>query len=513
MNRNNYLSSNQLIEKARDKIVPIPSQINAQKELATLISLHLNNIIAIDNGVPADELVSLSSFIVGGTGSGKSHIAQNLAKVCNLNFERVDCANITSSGYKGRNINTVLSGILEKKPNWFEEGGVILWDECDKLRDRGFLAYDVYSPVKDFLVLLEKGDYTFTTENKQSVTINLDKTMFLFSGACAQITPLLEKKHKREKHLGFSLEPNDHPDETCDLLSLISLQDLIDYGFMPEFIGRLKKCIYIPPITLEGYQLLVGDSTAKTSVINKYQHIFETRGVEFEITSNARKLIAQKALKEGLGARSIEAVMSSVVIEAHNHIDSAIDCNKVILSTTKEGNFSLKYHKGNRSQKPCMKEKRLLSDDELDISITRKIDSKLKRQGFCRNICETANLQDKQQEELLYSFLYTVCYYLSNAVRPHERTYLNLMKLAKATVNSKEVCASTITPFEIICNDYTAKVHSESEQLSFEDEFLPFYLQFKKLSYGANLSKQLVEPLHLTLGAVIKPTSLVREII
>ena len=149
-----YLSADELISLAKEKIVPIPSQENAQKEVATLIAMHLNNIKAIENGVPRDELPSLTSYILGSTGSGKSHITKNLAKICGLNFEKVDCANITQSGCRGRNLSNALADILSKNPNWFDEGGIILFDEADKMRYVGDNHYDAYSPQQDFLCML-----------------------------------------------------------------------------------------------------------------------------------------------------------------------------------------------------------------------------------------------------------------------------------------------------------------------------------------------------------------------
>ena len=496
MNEINYLSTVQLIQKAREKIVPLPTQIRAQEELATLFSLHMNNIKAIENGVPADELPALSSFIIGGTGSGKSHMSQNLAKACGLNFERVDSSNLTSAGYRGRNVNHVISGILEKNPNWFEEGGVILFDEADKLRTVGYFAYDVYSPQKDFLCLLEKGDYTLLSEDKKTVTVNLDKTLILFAGACAQITPLLEKKYAKKKTLGFSTDVTDTQEEAIELLSKATLEDIKNYGFMPEIVGRLKQVIYIPPIDIEGYKILVNDS-ARTSAVNKFKHVFEeTRGVKFKITSSARDLIAEKALKEGLGARSIEGVLNKIIVDAHNHVDRNPECNKVVL-TVKDGEFKLNYYNGARIQKKVASEKPVtVTDADLDINIKEELENRLLLHIFCSDICDFASPPNKFHEAVLFSFLHTVCYYLAKEVRPSERTYLSIIKLARATERQAGESMDTITPFEIICNDYLAKPHEGREKLDLEDGFLPYYLQFKKVSCGMDVTDIIVKSLH-----------------
>ncbi len=511
MNNNiTYLTTNQLIEKAKDKIIALPTQERAQIELATIFSMQTNKIKAIENGVPADELPSLSSFIIGGSGSGKSHITQNLAKSCGLNFARIDCANITSSGYKGRNISNAFSGILESNPNFFDSA-IVLFDEADKMRMSGENPHhDATSAQKDFLMLLEGGDYTFSSDDKKDITINLDKTLFLFSGACAKLGPQLARRYKKKNTLGFLNETKITDEETLvEPLSKVTLEDLKSYGFMPEIVGRLKQIIYIPDIDLEGYKILV-NSEVKTSAVNKYKHIFETRGVEFKITNSACNLIAERALKEGLGARSIEGVLNKAIFDAHNHVDTHPKINTVIL-TTKDGEFKLNYHNGERIYKALPTVPQIISDDDLNIDIAQEIRNKLALHNFCSKMCEFANLSNKYQEELFFNFLHTTCYFLANATRKSERSILNIKKLAEATDCTKRENSDAISPYEIICNDFLAAEHSKDEQLGLEDGFLPYYVQFKKLSCGLNVSNIIIEALNTATIPYLKSKTVVQE--
>lgn len=508
MNEINYLSTNQLIKKAREKIVPLPTQARAQEELGTLFSLHMNNIKAIENGVSPDELVSLNSFVIAGTGCGKSHMTQNLAKACGLNFARIDCANITPAAYKGRNLSNALSGIISDNPNFFDDGCIILLDEIDKVgtvRD----GDGSVTVAKDFLVLLEGGQYTFNGDDKKDITIDLSKCLFLLCGACSKLQAELEKKYKKKNSLGFSTGSNETQTEEVDVLSKVKLQDLTFY-FMPEIVGRLRQLIYIPQIDIEGYKMLVNDS-AKTSAINKYRHIFETRGVKFAITKSGCDAIAQKALKEGLGARSIESVLNTTLIDAHNYVDRNPECNKVVLTANKNGEFKLNYYNGERIQKKTASEKSApVTDAELDIRIDDDISSNLLRHIFCHEICDFANLPNRYHEDLLHSFLHTTCFYLYTQTRPSENTYLNLVKLAKATERNEDE-PDSITPFEIICNDYIAKPHKGREKLDLEDGFLPYYLQFKRLSYGRDVSELLVNALHTAILPYSKAKAVNKE--
>lgn len=492
MKKITYLTADELISRAREKIVPIPSQEKAQMEIATLISMHLNNIKAIENGVPRDELPSLTSYILGSTGSGKSHITKNLAKICGLNFEKVDCANITQSGYRGRNLSNVFSDILSANPDFFKEGGIILFDEADKMRFTGDNPYhDVYSPQQNFLCILEDGQYTFTDESKNAGIISFDKTLFLFSGACAKITPLLETKYRKKHSLGFASDDKSNTDDKSELLSKTTLEDLKDYGFMSELCGRMQRIIYIPDIDMSGYRHLITDS-AKTSALNKYKNCFNARGVKFKITDNAVNLIAETSMKQKLGARSIESVLGEAVIEAHNYVDANSKCNKVVL-TTQNDEFKLNYHNGKR-QIP-----KVIEEPEIDIKMPlfAELQSKQDIGNFCIELTECANTSNKYQEELFFNFLHTACFYLAHQVRPSERTYHSLIKLAQATKPTHSD-PDNISPYEIICNDYV--VAFKPNDLRFQDGFLPYYINYKRLTNGTDVSQFLTEALKDAIG-------------
>ena len=486
-----YLSADELISLAKEKIVPIPSQENAQKEIATLIAMHLNNIKAIENGVPRDELPSLTSYILGSTGSGKSHITKNLAKICGLSFEKVDCANITQSGVRGRNLSNAITDILSKNPNWFDEGGIILFDEADKMRYVGDNHYDAYSPQQDFLCMLENGEITISNEEKKMTVISFDKTLILFAGACGKIAPLLEAKYRKKQSLGFASDDNGNTDDKSELLSKTTLDDLKDYGFMAELCGRMQRIIYIPDIDMDGYKQLITDP-AKTSALNKYKNCFNVRGVKFKITDNAVNLIAETSMKQNLGARSIESVLSKAVIEAHNYVDTNPGCNKVIL-TAKNDEFKLNYRNGKRNVPKVIEE----AEVDIDMSIYSELLNKQSIGNFCFELTECAKLSNKYEKELFFNFLHTACFYLAYNTRPSERTYHNLIKLAQATQPTHND-PDNIAPYEIICNDYI--VVAKPNDMRFQDGFLPYYINYKRLANGTDVSHILIKALKDAIG-------------
>ena len=317
----------------------------------------------------------------------------------------------------------------------------------------------------------------------------------MFAGACAKITPLLEAKYRKKQSLGFAADNKSNIDDKSELLLKTTLEDLKNYGFMAELCGRMQRVIYIPDIDMKGYKKLITDP-AKTSAINKYKNCFNTRGVKFKITDNAVNLIAETSMKQNLGARSIESVLSKAVIEAHNYVDANSKCNKVVL-TTQNDEFKLNYHNGKRQAQKVIEE----SEINIEMSIYSELLNKQSIGNFCFELTECAKLSNKYKKELFFNFLHTACYYLAYNTRPSERTYHSLIKLAQATKPTHNG-PNNIVSYEIICNDYV--VAAKSNDLRFQDGFLPYYINYKRLANGTDASHILVRALKDAIGPYTK---------
>ena len=492
MKKINYLSATQLLERARDIMVPIPSQLQAQKEIATLIAMHLNNVKSIERGVPASQLPHVAAFIMGSTGSGKSYITKSLASICNISYERVDSTSITQTGCRGKNLSQVFSSIIERDPTFFTEGASILFfDEADKIFYTGDPHHDAYNPMRDFLTLFENGEYTYSIDGKNQ-TINLDRTLILLGGACAKLPELLEKEFKTKKPrvLGFGSEFDSSEDnKNVDVMSNVTMEHLVKYGCMSELASRLQTLIYIPDIDIQGYKQLITD-TAKTSALSKYKNAFDTRGVKLKIKDSAVELIAQNCLNQKLGARSIESVINKALLTANNYIDDNPSFNKVVLYAH-DNKFKINYYKGERKvTSTSIDEIPNINFDNIDL--TEQFETQHTINSFCYELTEHAQLSTGSQKELFHSFLQATCYYLANEVRPSDKTYNSLIKLANATDNEDN--SNCVSPYNIICNDYLKKY---PDDLNIEDKFLPYYINVKRFSHNANISTFLVNSLRI----------------
>lgn len=441
-----YYSATKLMAKAKEVMIPLENQLTAQRQIATLIAMHLNKIQALNRGASPNEIVSASAFLAGSTGSGKSYIIKSLAEICGLHFRQIDTASITQAGVRGKNLSHCLDEIYEEDKAFFEDGGILNLDEVDKTFFKNDPHYDAYSPQQDFLKLMEGGNYTYTVDNRTR-TINLDRTLILLSGACANITKILKRKHCERVTMGFSNGTAPAKTTIEDYASLITLEDLVSYGMMAELASRVNTVIHIPKINLDGYKMLI-TAEAKSSAVNKFKNHFAMRGIQFDISSDAIDFIAADSVKRDVGARSVLAILNENLLDAYRIADDNRSYNRIQLVVTPDGKLDVEYFEGDRLAAPIFRKQHFAKD----FSLIRECANEENINRFCDEFTQAANLFDVTDERLVYYFLQTACRFMANEVRPTERCFASLLKLAdasKVTSNNSDY----MTPYDIICSD------------------------------------------------------------
>ncbi|MBE6579289.1 MAG: AAA family ATPase [Ruminococcaceae bacterium] len=467
MKRIRYHSATELLEKARQKMVPLPNQWAAQKRIASLIAMHLSKLQALDKGADPGELVSCSAFLVGPTGNGKTYIIKCLAEACGLHFAAIDCTSITQAGVRGKNLGDNLAAIKSENPAFFE-GGILLLDEADKAFYKGDPHYDAYSPMQEFLKLMEGGEYSFRSDGI-SGTVNLDKTLILLAGACANIVHILKRRYNPRPVIGFSSQSPGSEIDIENYGPYVTLDDLIAYGMMPELASRINTVIAIPKIDEAGYQRLLID-TAKTSALNRFRNQFAMRGVALDIAPEAVQRIAELCVERNVGARSINAILFEKLSEAYSAVDDTPTHGRVILQTDELGELQTVYQEGERLSFPMFTERACFDGD---FSIKDKLRDEDSINRLCDDICAKASLEDVSAEPLLYYFLQTACRYMAEEVRPEDRSMVNLCRLAGATEKPDSSKAGK-SPFDIVCEDYLLKIISKAEDsLKHQEEEAP----------------------------------------
>ena len=497
MGRVKYYSAEALMTRAGEVMIPMENQLPAQRQIASIIAMHLCKILALNRGASPNEVISVSAFLVGATGSGKSYIIKSLAEICGLRFRQIDCTTISQAGVRGKNIADCLGEIKREDARFFSEGGILNLDEADKTFYKHDAHYDAYSPQQDLLKLFEGSQYTFTV-GERTESVNLDRTLILLSGACSGIAETLKRKHCKRSPIGFLDENPPLQTSIEDYATLITIEDLIDYGMMAELASRVNTVIHIPKIDKDGYKKLLS-AEAKSSATNRFCNLFAMRGIQMDITSNAIEAIAQECVVRDVGARSVQAILNENLLDGYRIADDNSACNRVCLDVGANGKLFVSYYSGTRNSVPHF----VKAYEEENFSLIQECSEDEKINSFSDEMTQNACLANIADERLLYYFLQTVCRYMRDEIRPADRCFASVLKLAEATtcVSLEENHKSA---FDYICGDYLEKLtKAAAEQEKYEAKLVTFrhyYNAFRKENRaGPGMDKVLNEAL-LTAG-------------
>ncbi len=450
MKKTNYYSPSEIIERATEHMVVLETQKTFTIQMATVLSMHLAKVQAIEVGIcSSNQLPNTSCFVISPTGTGKSYILKALAKASGMNVSFIDSTQLTQSGYKGLNLMTAIAQIVKDNPCFFDSANMLVFDEFDKtfngqVNSEGFC----FSVQRDLLKLFEGSDYNISASAEyagKSTTVNLDKTFIVLAGACSGINNILMKRYAPKVTIGFSASETKNT-TNVELIKQADINDLVNYGMLREIAGRVNSVFHIGSLSKEDYKAIIS-SDSKVSSLSQYRNLFKSRGCKLSINDAAVNKIADIAVTRNMGARTVNAVLLEQLYPAYNYLENHLDYNKVTLRVNSNDEFVLSYKKGGRQEftTPIEENSHMLYNLIEELFDEQNIDI------FCNTICSLANLIEHEDDMFLYSFLQLVCRYYKARVRPSERNIENVLKLAKAT---KRPVTGGISPFEIICIDY-----------------------------------------------------------
>lgn len=301
-------SPSKIYEALADYVV---GQEEAKKAVAAGVFLHLHR-VELNKKRSSQEKISKSNIlIIGPTGSGKTHICRTLSNALNIPFHTADATQYTETGYVGKNVEEMVLDLHKGKDLPPAPKAIIYIDEIDKIAERGVHGQrDVSgkSVQEELLKLLEGSEVSCERPRAMSPAKSLDVSNILFiaGGAFQGLEQVIADRLKK-KGIGFRGVSGENAPDTQHLLRQVMPEDLIAYGFMPEFIGRFPVIAVLDRLTKEEMMHII--TGTKNSLLAQYRALIEKTGLDIVIPPDMAEQVAEAALKRDLGARALKGIM------------------------------------------------------------------------------------------------------------------------------------------------------------------------------------------------------------